>query len=244
MNGKTNIYSYSWYDNLNSDYFFTFNQAKTNLGYQIFIDACELINGNPNYFNCTKHGTAQINGPIKAMAAANFFGSKLFVVSYETSVQGFVSVFNFTGELFHTFNIAPGPQNMVTDVDIIGSYCFLSQPVLRQVSVYWFNPNEFFPGIYNLTEDTIGNWPYLQNGAWAPVGVWGHQQLPNLIYVELLQSVVSIAISFSNPIYVNTFNLSSIYTDSAWSRTISVTPFTLVIAEVFSDGQAFTQSVT
>lgn len=168
------------------------------------------------------------------MAAASFFGSNLFVVSYETSVQAFVSVFNFTGELFHTFPVAPGPENLVTDIDIIGSYCFLSQPILRQVSVYWFNPNEYFPGLYNLTEDTIGNWPGLGNGGWSPVGVWGHQQLPNLIYVELLQSIVSIAISFSNPIYVNTFNLESVYTDSSWSRTISVTPFVLVVAEVFS----------
>lgn len=123
---------------------------------------------------------------------------------------------------------------MVTDVDIIGSYVFLSQPILHQISVFWFNPNSNFPALYNLTQSTIGNWPYLGQGGWQPVAVWGHQKLPNLIYVEMINSIVSIAISFSNPIYVHTFNLTSIYTDSAWSRTISVTPYALVVAEVNS----------
>jgi hypothetical protein len=241
---KNITYSYTWYDNIHADYFYTFNQAKVGLGYEIFIAVCELIDNDPHNFNCSNFGTAKVNGPVLSMAAGSFFGSNLFVVSYETSVQGFVSVFNFTGDLFHTFNVPAGPENKVTDIDIIGSYCFMSQPILRQVSVYWFNPNDYFPPLYNLTEETIGNWPFLGNGAWTPVAVWGHQQLPNLVYVETLQSVVSIAISFSNPIYVQTFNLSSVYTDDSWSRTISVTPFALIIGEIYKNGDQFTQNIT
>ncbi len=161
-------------------------------------------------------------------------------VAYQTSTQGFVQVFNFTGALFHQYNIAAGPENLVTDVDIIGSYVFLSQPILKSVGVYWFNPNNYFPNLYNLTESTIGNWAALANGAWEPLAVWGHNQLPNLVYVEMLDSIVSIALSFSNPIYVNKFPLSSVLPNPNFSRTISVTPFALVVAEANNQTNVFT----
>jgi len=157
-------------------------------------------------------------------------------VSYTTNTQSFVRSYNLDTLDYYQFPLQAGIQYEVTDVDILGSYLFISQPLLYQVSVYWFNPPQNYPSLYMLNETSTNDWPGFQaEGDWQPIAVWGHSKLPNLIYIEMDDIIVSVAISFSNPIYVNIFNLDSLYTDPNWSRYISVTPFVLVVAEVYNN---------
>lgn len=125
---------------------------------------------------------------------------------------------------------------------------FVTQPITHLLRVYWFNPASFFPLLYTLSESNTNDWPgFTQEGDWMPVAVWGNSKLTNLVWVEMVDRLISIAISFSNPIYASTISLVSKKYNPHWGRFIKVTPFSVMVAEVYSNQDTetkFNQTIT
>lgn len=237
-NASRIVYSYIWFDDVDPTTFYVFNQVQNGpANFILYVSNCSILNGKASNFKCDAFSNIQLTAKLSSLATGYFFGNSYVFVSYTTSYKSFVQCFNLTGGLVYNFNdIEVGGQNEVTDVDVLGSYLFVSQPISHQIRVYWFNPPGNFPPLYILDEAVTNSWPgFTSDGDWMPVAVWGHNKLPNLIYVEMVDCIVSVAITFSNPIFAANIKLNSISNNPHWSRYISVTPFNLIVAEVYKN---------